>query len=122
MQVEIGECLYHAIDFGFYNVVDLFVRHHDATCQVITDEDSYYPAGIFSASMLKNPKTADRNKLRCKTLNNQMIDVFYDILKGIRTSTFGVNVSSPRIYTLLELLYQVILPCFPRCNSDKLIK
>nr|CAB3267282.1 short transient receptor potential channel 5 [Phallusia mammillata] len=45
-KVEIDECLYHAIDFGFYDIVELFMEHDTNRQQVITGEDSFYPAGL----------------------------------------------------------------------------
>ncbi|CAK8689185.1 unnamed protein product [Clavelina lepadiformis] len=45
-KVEIDECLYHAIDFGYYDIVELFMKYDKDTTQVITGEDSFYPPGL----------------------------------------------------------------------------
>lgn len=39
------ECLYHAIDFGFYDVVELLLSYSADRDQVISGEDSFYPPG-----------------------------------------------------------------------------
>uniref|UniRef100_F6SU74 Ion transport domain-containing protein n=1 Tax=Ciona intestinalis TaxID=7719 RepID=F6SU74_CIOIN len=45
-KVEIDECLYHAIDFGYYDVVELFMKYDKKRNQVITGDDSFYPPGL----------------------------------------------------------------------------
>lgn len=45
-EVYIGECLYHAVDFGYYDVVELLLKYDQVRDQVITGEDSFYPPGL----------------------------------------------------------------------------
>ena len=44
------ECLYHAIDFGYYDIVEAFMQHDKNITQMIKRKDSFYPPGKLTQS------------------------------------------------------------------------
>uniref|UniRef100_H2Y0I7 Ion transport domain-containing protein n=1 Tax=Ciona intestinalis TaxID=7719 RepID=H2Y0I7_CIOIN len=80
-QVEIDECLYHAIDFGYYDVVELFMKYDKKRNQVITGDDSFYPPGLTPIQL-----AAHKND--------------YVMLKILHSN--GFNLEKPMLKTVLE--------------------